>query len=41
MLLVLSAIVSVQLGSAAATTLFDEIGPAGAVLTGCCSRPWC
>ena len=30
-LLVLGAILSVQLGAAAATTLFDEIGPAGTV----------
>src|SRR6266487_331841 len=30
--LVLGAIVSVQCGAAAATTLFDQIGPAGAVL---------
>jgi inner membrane transporter RhtA len=31
-LLVLGAVASVQLGAAAATTLFDEIGPAGTVL---------
>jgi inner membrane transporter RhtA len=31
-LMVLAAVVSVQLGSAAATTLFDRVGPAGAVL---------
>ena len=30
--LVIGAVVSVQLGSAAATTLFDQVGPAGAVL---------
>ncbi|HEY6655012.1 MAG TPA: EamA family transporter [Solirubrobacterales bacterium] len=30
--LVISAVVSVQLGSAIATTLFDQVGPAGAVL---------
>ena len=30
--MVIGAVVSVQLGSAAATTLFDEVGPAGAVL---------
>ena len=30
--LVLGSIVSVQSGAAAATTLFDQIGPAGAVL---------
>lgn len=30
--MVLAAVVSVQLGSAAATTLFDRVGPAGAVL---------
>ncbi|MGH2957691.1 MAG: EamA family transporter, partial [Solirubrobacterales bacterium] len=30
--LVLGAVLSVQLGAAAATTLFDEVGPAGAVL---------
>jgi inner membrane transporter RhtA len=31
-LMVLAAVVSVQCGAAAATTLFDEVGPAGAVL---------
>jgi inner membrane transporter RhtA len=31
-LMVLGAVVSVQCGAAAATTLFDEVGPAGAVL---------
>jgi inner membrane transporter RhtA len=31
-LMVIGAVVSVQLGSAAATTLFDQVGPAGAVL---------
>ena len=30
--MVIGAVVSVQLGSAAATTLFDQVGPAGAVL---------
>ena len=30
--MVIAAVVSVQLGSAAATTLFDRVGPAGAVL---------
>ena len=30
--MVVTAVVSVQLGSAAATTLFDQVGPAGAVL---------
>ena len=30
--LVIGAVVSVQLGSATATTLFDQVGPAGAVL---------
>jgi inner membrane transporter RhtA len=30
--MVIAAVVSVQLGSAAATTLFDSVGPAGAVL---------
>ena len=28
----IGAVVSVQLGSATATTLFDQVGPAGAVL---------
>src|SRR3954466_8131955 len=31
--MVIGAVVSVQLGSAAATTLFDQVGPAGAVLS--------
>ena len=31
-LLVIAAVVSVQVGSAVATTLFDQVGPAGAVL---------
>ncbi|MGE5858182.1 MAG: EamA family transporter, partial [Solirubrobacterales bacterium] len=30
--MVIGAVVSVQLGAAAATTLFDQVGPAGAVL---------
>ncbi len=30
--MVIGAVVSVQCGSAAATTLFDQVGPAGAVL---------
>src|SRR5690349_17929167 len=30
--MVIAAVVSVQCGSAAATTLFDQVGPAGAVL---------
>jgi inner membrane transporter RhtA len=30
--MVVTAVISVQLGSAAATTLFDQVGPAGAVL---------